>query len=515
MRNVLLWGKTWQSPRARHGLLGCLCLALLSTLAARGQEADSKSDKKAPAQSSTGKASSSPAAKDEADKPAVAPDAGGATGVPADPSKTRKIAPNEVFRDPRAVSLADLAKLRSTVSKPVTQNELLDFKAQAGGANANIDKDLINRVVDAMVAKLTERANVQALVDPPDGLAASAPAFRGVQEATTTLLEPIFQAKSIKNQTFLTTYYRVLREKLTPLLKNHLIPRVQAMVILGQAGIADYLPLYEAQIKDPNQPFWVKLWAIEGMVNVIEEGGRLTAQDQIIAAKTVSDFLNKEDAPWPVQLRAMEALSAMRQGYEANKPQKAAMAHSAMAMLTDGNAKLEVRAEAARALGMMQIANAIPKYNYQLVGHAVGQLAADLGSRIATGWTGNEEKAKYYIAILFGPVFQAFDGVSSARDSGLVHAASGSSAKYIQNVFELVKPVIQAANELRLAGQRQEKDRQKGLLAKVAALKDFLDANSPADHHLVPGEAEFPIALLPDNGLKPGGAAAPVKGNNR
>ena len=67
------------------------------------------------------------------------------------------------------------------------------------------------------------------------------------------------------------------------------------MIILGQAGIPDFLPLYEAQIKDPNQILWVKLWAIEGMVNVIEEGGRLTAQDQILAAKTVAEFLEQRN----------------------------------------------------------------------------------------------------------------------------------------------------------------------------------------------------------------------------
>ena len=104
---------------------------------------------------------------------------------------------------------------------------------------------------------------------------------------------------------------------------------------------------------------------MEGLVNVIEEGGRLTAQDQILAAKTVADFLEKEaDLPWPAQLRALEVLSAMRQGYEPNKPQKAAMANAAMALLADGAAKLEVRSEAARALGQMPIASAVSKYNY-------------------------------------------------------------------------------------------------------------------------------------------------------
>ena len=59
----------------------------------------------------------------------------------------------------------------------MSPNEILDFKAQAGGANANIDEGLITRVVDAMVAKMTERANIQALVDPPDNLPCQCPRF--------------------------------------------------------------------------------------------------------------------------------------------------------------------------------------------------------------------------------------------------------------------------------------------------------------------------------------------------
>ena len=132
---------------------------------------------------------------------------------------------------------------------------------------------------------------------------------------------------------------------------------------------------------------------------------------------------------------------------------------------------------------------AVPKYNFQLVAHATGQLAAEIGSRIATGFTGNEDKARYLTALLIGPVYQAFDGVPTARDSGLLHASTGSSSAYIQKVFELVKPVLKSTIELLSAGQRQVKDRQKDLLSKVAALRGFLDKNAPADRHLVPDGA--------------------------
>jgi hypothetical protein len=281
------------------------------------------------------------------------------------------------------------------------------------------------------------------------------------------------------------------------------------MIILGECGSADLLPTYIAQIRDKTQTVWVKLWALEGLVNVVEEGGRLTAQDQILAAKTVADFLETEsDLPWPAQLRGLEVLSAMRQGYEPNKPQKAAMANAAMGLLADGSAKLEVRSEAARALGQMPIASAVSKYNYQLVAHAAGQVAVELGNRIGSGFASNQDRAKYLTALLIGPVYQAFDGVPGARESGLVHATGGPSAAYIQKVHNLVKPIVQSTIDLLSAGQRQIKDRQKELTANVAALKDFLDQNPPPDRHLVPDGAQFPIALLPGAGLGP--AAAPL-----
>ena len=180
-------------------------------------------------------------------------------------------------------------------------------------------------------------------------------------------------------------YNRALLQKLTPLLKNHLIPRIQAMIILGQSGSLDMLATYESQIKDPNQTIWVKLWALEGIVNITEGGGRLAGSAQVEAAKIVADFLEKEDdIPWPAQLRALELLSAMRKATCPIDPGTADMATAAMHLLADADSKLEVRAEAAKALGLMQISSSVPKYNYDLVAHTTGLLAADLGAEIGT-----------------------------------------------------------------------------------------------------------------------------------
>ena len=226
-------------------------------------------------------------------------------------------------------------------------------------------------------------------------------------------------ARSAKNPTFLAIYQRALLTRLQPLLKNHLIPRVQAMIILGESGNPDALSLYENELKDAKQTLWVKLWALEGVTNIIQNSGRLTVDAESRAAKTISDFLENpqnEDLPWPLKLRALEALGALRQGFLPSQPKNAHMANTAMRFLVDPEAKLEVRAEAARALGLMQITTVVPKYNFALVAHAAGLLAADLGTAIDSTFSANPPradnltKARYLTALLIGPVYETFNG---------------------------------------------------------------------------------------------------------
>jgi len=521
-------------------MVWCLSLALCVPVPVRAQpQSSSKTGSSSKSSSSaaqdsdqTKSGSAAGEAGADAGKAATAPDAAAPAAVAVDPSQTRKIVANEIFRDPKVekLKLLDINKFPHYVKQPVQRTDLLELNAMAGGANANIDKGLIDRVVDAMVSKLTDHANIQSLIDPPQGQSASAPAARAIHEATTALLEPIFLARSAKNQSFLAMYNRVLLQKLTPLLKNHLIPRIQAMIVLGESGSLDMLGTYESQIKDPNQTIWVKLWALEGIVNITEGGGRLTSSAQIEAAKIVADLLEKEDdVPWPAQLRALEALSTLRQGFVPNRSRYADMANAAMHLLTDADSKLEVRAEAAKALGLMQIGAAVPKYNYDLVAQTTGLLAADLGAEIGTVWPNspvrsaasspsakaaaakktakapapsttpkpavatNPAKAKYLTALLVGPVYQAFDGVTGLRESGLLHAGGGHSPAYTENVFALVKAVAKASVDLIYSGARQYDDRKKYLAAQVAALRDFLGKNAPADRHLVPDGVAYPL----------------------
>lgn len=452
--------------------------------------------------------------KPKTNTPATAPDVEDKNAPAASPNAgpSAKYLPSEVFRDPNAQRLLDVTRFPESRTRPVVPSDVESLKAMAADANVTIDRNLIERVVEIEAARLTNHANILALIDPPPTSKPNSPESRAVNEATNTLLEPIFTARSIKNRDFLKLYDQVLAKRLAPLLKNHLIPRIQAMIILGQSATAEDLPIFLAELKSPSQTVWVKLWALEGLSNVIDNGARLTASVQIEAAKAVADFLDRgEDLPWPVQYRALQALAAMRQGFVPSSPKQAHMASSAMRLLCDADAKVEVRAEAARALGMMQITTAVPKYNYPLVAHAVGELTAVVGGQIATTFTSNPLKARYLTALLAGPIHESFNGAAGMRDSGLIHETTGEPATYSQRIFELVKSILKASADLLVSPSKLTPDRIKDLNARVAALKAHLEKNPPSDRRLVQGGPEFRSSLGGQAAL-PSAAKAPLTG---
>ena len=505
MLNVLFPRKRWGSARLWQGIACCLTIAWLLPLAGQAQtpsESKSKTSSKS-GPSSTSKESGS------TEKPgAPAPDPKADTGkgaaaepapaIAADPSQTRKIMPNEVFRDPKAEAVVSVKYPELNKGKNVTNEEVLSVQAMAADPNAPLDKNLMDRVIDAQIAKLTDHANILAVLAPEK---ASQTAVRAVHDATKVLLDPLFLAKSTnpRNDAFLSAYNRSLVSKLRPLLKNHLIPRIQSMIILGQSGNPDALGLFEEQIKDKTQTTWVKLWAMEGISNIRADGRQLRGSEQIDAARVVSDLLDQDrELPWPAQLRGLEALGSLRQGYMPNQPQKAHMANAVMRLLSDPQTRLEVRAEAARALALMEITPAVDRYNYLLVAHATAHLAAELGGLIASNFATNKVKSEYYTGLLLGPVYQAFDGVPGVRDAGLLHANAGPSAPAVQKVFDTVKPVASTALALIRAPSLQTKNLKTELTNRVRDLKGFLDKNPVPDHHLVRNGEEYAV----------GGAAA-------
>ena len=433
---------------------------------------------------------------------------------PPDPSQTQKVSPVEVFKDPSAEELLDVKKYNPIRSVRMMPGDVEAVKITAGNPNAAVDTTVIRRMVDGMVAQLTDTKNIQALIDPPPNMPAGSPTMRAIEEATRNLLEPIYMARAAQSTRFLTEYNRILLRSLQPLLKHHLVPRVQAMIVLGSSGNPEALKLFLDEIRNPRQTLWVKLWAIRGITNIKQNpSARLSAAQEIEAARVVAAQLDEKtkDMPWPLQLRALEALSSLRQGYIPSAPKNAEMAVAAMRILADPKARTEVRAEAARALGMMQITTAVPGYNFPLVAYAAAQLAARVGDQIVASYSAdkgtplNATKAEYLTALLVGPVYQAFEGQAGARESGLLHGHATAARSEIQKVADQIKPVAKAALELIRAPKGQLKARRADLAARVEALKDFLAKNVPANRHLVPDDDGF----LEDADFQAGAPAEP------
>ncbi|MGC8641824.1 MAG: hypothetical protein ACP5XB_18310 [Isosphaeraceae bacterium] len=441
-----------------------------------------------------------------------------------DPSKTMKMAPVEIFQDPNAEAVMNLRRF-NPLRYPVAPREVIgQVREMMSSPTAPVDQTTIRRYVLGMIAELTDTRNIQALIDPPPNLPPTSPSMQAISTATTNLLEPLFAARSSKSIGFLNEYNSALLENLPQLLKHHLVPRVQAMIVLGQSGNPNAYKLFVQEIQNPKQTVWVKLWAMRGITNIVRfnSTARLTAVQTSEAAKVIAAYLDShKELPWPVQIRALEALAALRQGFMPTSPKTAEMASTAMRILADPKARPDVRAEAVHALGMMQITNAVPSYNFSLIAYAAAQLAAEIGDQIVANYAVikgakeekveaiNATKAEYLASLLVGPIYQAFEGQPGVRDSGFLHnpATTAIAARsQVQDILDQIKPVSLASLELVRSPTGQLKARRQDLVTRVAVLKEFLSKNAPSDHHLIPDDQGY---------LQAGGqaAAAPEAGN--
>ncbi|WP_165245886.1 hypothetical protein [Paludisphaera soli] len=474
----------------RLGLIGLLAWTWLGAAPAPApaQEAPAKAADSNPQDPTAKAAEGEPATEAEAD------------GPPVDPSASRKAAALEVYKDPAVEPLLDPKKFPEIrAQRTATQQEIDQVKQMAVNPLAAVDVNVITNVVNGMIGQMTNTRNLQAVVDPASEQNASV--SRAIQVATSNLLEPVFTSRSAKNSAFQAKYNQILLQKLPPLLKHHLVARIQAMIILAQSANPDALKLFLDEIKNPTQTVWVKLWAFRGVTNIKLLANRLSASQESEAAKTIADQLLKNKAwPWWVQHRGLEALTALRQGFMPTSPRTADMAAAAFAYLIDDSLRPEVRAEAALALGSMQITSAVPKYNVEVVAYAAAQLAASLIEKIGDGFTENRTRSQQLTTVLVGPVLQAFEGQPGVRDSGLLNSPALANKADVQKYLDAMKIPSKTATALIGAPTGQIPALTAELKTKLAAFKAFLAKTPPADPVLFPNGPSY---------AAPAGEAAP------
>lgn len=464
-----------------------------------------------------------PATKEAAPAPKEEPAAQAPAEEPEQPASVGGTV--ETFKDPRAEKALGIFKsvpgLRDC--RPTDVNQVKAMAATAGA----VDRALVQRFVEGMAYRLTDKSNINGLIAPPPGTSPNSMVLRAVKESVDNLLAPIFTARAVRNTGFLQVYNQVLLATLPKLLDNNLVARLEAMIVLGQAGDPAAMPVFLAQLKDADQTVWVKLWAARGIYNMVDGGARvdqvLSVQAASTAAKALADFLDTEkEAPWPAQVRALEAIGAMRQAAQPTSLGKADMAVVVMRFLTDEEATPEVRSAAAWALGMMRVNPAASGYNFQLVALHIGQLAAGLATDAADSFpapkvaakeettkaagkeenevdvtqlqsevsTSNRTLSEYLAALLVSQLYQSLNGVADARDSGLAKQQNlGQAAAFVKQIADLQSTTARAAVQLVRGTPGQYEANVKELRDRVAALTAALEKAPIKDFHLVPGGA--------------------------
>ena len=524
------WGSTWgwllvigllacstqapgqEAPTATQGSTSTPSAATTTTPKSKGT---SSSTSKSKDSAKTSKAKSESKAKAEAKAKADAEAAAEEEARAAEDAKVHATSV-EVFKDPRAEEA--LTKQHPVAGlKAAKPNDLAAVKAMASGST-NLDNDILQRFVEGMAYQLVDASNIKNLVSPPPGSITRS--SLNIQVAVDGLIDVMNIAKATNNASFIKAYNALLIATLPKLLDNHLVSRIQAMIVLGQIPSSDVLPILLAQLKDAKQTVWVKLWALKGLSNLTQDGVNVTnalgTDRAYTAAQAVLAFLAAEKEaglPWPATMRAMEALGALRQATGPTSREKAEMSSAAMDVLANSEMNIEARASAGMALGLIQVSPAIPKYNYPLIGYWVGSLAADVGDAIAKEFKKNPTEAEYLSGLLIGPIAQSFGGIEGARESGLLnlptsHPNVPPSLTYLRQIADLNTATGRAAVELVRAPKGQIPERLADLGKRVAELRDFLAKNPPKDFHLIPpGGTEY-VPAAPEAPAEAGDAKA-------
>jgi hypothetical protein len=421
--------------------------------------------------------------------------------VPAEDEPT-----TQIFTDPNAKKALSVFAPLNFAGPAMKADDRSKAQSIAAGTT-NLDPGFLVRYVEFFAVELTRRDYLNALLNPPTGLKPNGMEVRGLERAVDALTMPMIVARgqAIPNTEFLKVYTKTLFDSSLPkILDNNYLTRIDAMIVLGMAGgtTNQALDVYINQIKKPEQVIWVKLWAARGLTNAAQ-GGKfdIDALKANQGAEALIGFLDDPKLPWPAQIRALEALGALRVATANMSRGKIDAASVVMKVLADPEAKPEVRAWAAWALGMMKVPQGVAPFNFNLIGYELGQLALDLGAQIvdeyddhANAFEKEKVQAEHLISILLFQVYPALIGEDGIRDSGLLkspHPSAANAKPFLTKLDEQVKGICRESYELLRAPSGSLKAKRNDLDAKVASLKQLLEHSSPKDRHLVPGGPEF------------------------
>jgi len=403
----------------------------------------------------------------------------------------------ESFRDPRvddALS-ADLIK-ELPLPKGFTPSREKEVLAIAAG-KGDIKPPLIAQFVEAKAAELTNKKSIETLIS---GEGTVNTLVRPIESATKALIKASRDSNAVGNTPFMSVYTASLIRVFQPQLKAHLVTRVQAVQALASTGSLDVNPVLVSVIGDDTQPWQVKMIALEGINNAIQGGKRplgFTQRTQLTIA--VLNMLREEKtAPWFLKAQASKLIGNLRIVSELVSERKVVPAETLMSFLSDSAERPEVRFEAARSLGLLDVPSQFRPYNYLLVTVALSEAVAQSATLVTTMTPSDSSRTQQLVAIMADKVSPAFLGIQGLVDSGILRQAEVGQADpaaraAINELFAKIKDVVNtAANYSRARGDLIQA-RRADLQGRVVELQKLIDKHQPKDRTLNKGGKAFEI----------------------
>lgn len=410
----------------------------------------------------------------------------------------------EVLRDPRVRTLLDNSfEPLFRRGESIVQQQVDQVRAMA--EKGAINKQLLQNYVRHMAKELTDRANIEAMLDMQKG---NPTTFLRLEEAANRLAVPLEVANLRGNLAFRKALVQEMLAKGVgdELLKNHLYARVQFMIALANSAEPEALEFFNGVLVAPNQPALVKHWAARGITKVVGGGKRADALDanaRIKSARALSEFLrNEPDTIWPALDRALEALGALR--VDSFDPGKGDLEFLAIAATYLARAKApELRARAAWAVGMLRI-NPNGRVNYPLLALHAGAAAVDLGERAIGEYSVTIEPSdmnspsRYWTTRLIAHVGLGLKGDPDLGESGLLtqatRAVRGEELRVVSGLEERVRESCKAADALGRAVGALRSTEKSNFAKTIGEVRAFLTANPPKSTTLFPGGPDLPLA---------------------
>lgn len=464
------------------------CPAFVPVMA---QNPDSKDTPKAPAT----KAEAKTKAESKAEPKAAAQPAAKAEEKPKSAAAAR-VDVTETFRDPRVDDAlnADLIKELPAPRPAFSPAEERQVKDMAAG-RGDVTPRSINRFVEAKAAELTNKKAIETLLS---GEGQVNTVVRPIETATTTMINVARASNSAGNTPFMSSYVAAMIKTFQPLLKAHLVTRVQALQAMAATGSIDLNPLFVSVLGDESQPWQVKMIALEGINNVIQGGKRplgFNQRTQLTVA--VLNMLREEKSPpWFLKAQAARLIGNLRIVSESVPERKVVPAETLLEFLTNAEERPEVRFESARALGLMDITTQFRPYNHLLVTTALAEAVVQTSQQVGTITPSDSSRAQQLVAIMADKVSPAFLGIQGLLDSGILRQAEVTQAdnamrSSINELFVKIKDVVNSGAAYSRARGDLVQARRADLQSRTVELQKVIDKVQPKDRTLVKGGKSF------------------------